>query len=91
MSIDTDPQRQEAAGGSLLRALKFIKRGYVIQAPSIAGVTARLLMAVRASEKSDGEQELWMTQVLTGLLREVDPLRIVDGVDLIDEHAVVAA
>ena len=35
--------------------------------------------------------EPWLTQVLTGLLREVDPLRVVDGVELVDEHAAVEA
>ena|SRR5579864_1060502 len=86
--VYTHPQRAEDAGGSLLRVRKFLAKGYSIQPKSLAGVVARLFMAVR---KEDGVwEEEWVTKVLCGLLREVDPMRIVDGVDLIDEHEVPA-
>lgn len=82
----TSPNRQEDAGGSLLRARKFLRKGYNIQAGSLAAVTARLFVAVR--EKGDGrmDDEAYVAQILTALLREVDPLLVVDGVDLVDEH-----
>jgi hypothetical protein len=39
--VYTSPRRIEEAGGSLMRMIKFIKKGYNIQAPSIAGLIAR--------------------------------------------------
>jgi hypothetical protein len=87
----TSPQRQEDAGGSLLRARKFLRNGYNIQANSLAAVVARLFVAVR--EKGDGrmDDEVWVAKILTALLREVDPLLVVDGVDLVDEHQTTEA
>jgi hypothetical protein len=77
------PERNEDAGGSLLRARKFISRGYHIEAHSLAKVVARLVRGVRDTGRFDDEQ--WLGGVLTGLLREVDPLTVVDGLDLVDE------
>ena len=34
----------------------------------------------------DGEEGL--TKVITGLLREVDPLVVIDGVEAVDEHEI---
>jgi hypothetical protein len=86
------PDRAEDAGGSLLRARKFLARGYHIEAHSLAKVVARLVRGVRDTGRFDDEQ--WLGSVLTGLLREVDPLTIIDGLDLVDEsqppNAVVA-
>lgn len=84
--VYTFPQRNEDAGGSLLRVRKFLTRGYTIQAASLAGVVARITMAVRWDEC--GHDECKLAKVLTGLLREVDPLLVVDGVDVVDEHEV---
>lgn len=82
----TFPQRNEDAGGSLLRVRKFLGRGYTIQAGALGGVVARLAMAVRWGEVGN---ERDAARVLTGLLREVDPLLVVDGIDVVDEHEVV--
>lgn len=79
----TSPKRNEDAGGSLLRVRKFLARGYNIQAPSLAAVVARLCMGVDWNRVSTENQA---TKVLCGLLREVDPLIAIDGVDLVDEH-----
>lgn len=81
------PLRNEDAGGSLMRVRKFLTRGYNIQAQSLAGVCARLFMGVRNLEDFSDEKRL--TKILSGLLREVDPLIVVDGVDWIDEHQAV--
>jgi len=66
----TAPIRNEDAGGSLLRVLKFYQRGYRIPLDSFGAVIARLVQAVRMDEIHD---EKHLAKVLTGLLREVDP------------------
>lgn len=86
--VYTFPQREEAAGGSLIRVRKFLKRGYNIQAYSLAGVIARLMQKVYASSLVDNSEQ-GLTMVITGLLREVDPLVVVDGLDVVDEHELI--
>lgn len=85
----THPVRAEDAGGSLLRVRKFLKAGYNIQPGALAGVISRLFMAVRDRDEMDNEQRV--ATVLHGLLREVDPLIVVDGFDVVDEHATTEA
>ena len=85
--VYTFPVREEAAGGSMLRVRKFLQRGYSIQAGSLAGVITRLAMAVRWDEIYDGGKQV--AQIIAGLLREVDPLMIIDGVEPIDEHEII--
>lgn len=66
------PQRNEDAGGSILRVLKFYQRGYRIPLDSLGHVIARLVSGVRhdvLAMKDEGETG----RVLSGLLREVDP------------------
>jgi hypothetical protein len=84
--VYTFPQREEEAGGSFMRMVKFIKKGYNIQAPSMAGVMARILWKVRDEKMTD---EKWMATVITGLLRQIDPLHVIDGVDFVDEHEII--
>lgn len=83
--VYTSPQREEDAGGSLLRVRKFLKRGYNIQAESLAFVVARLVKGVRNLESDMEEKELGC--FLIGLLREVDPMTVIDGIEMVDEHA----
>lgn len=83
--VYTFPQREEDAGGSMLRVRKYLARGYTIQAGSLGGVIARLARAVKWGEVSD---ERFAAKVITGLLREVDPMTVVDGIDLVNEHEV---
>lgn len=75
----TDPVRDEEAGGSMLRVLKYTKRGYSIQVESLGRVIARMTM------KKKPEPLPWSAH-FTELLREVDPLRVVDGLELSQEH-----
>lgn len=77
--VYTYPVRVEEAGGSLLRVIKFIKRGYSIQMESLAGVIARLMGKVDFQRTGHDEQRIAF--VVKGLLREVDPLSVVDGFD----------
>jgi hypothetical protein len=90
--VYTHPVRHEDAGGSILRVIKYIKRGYNIQVPSLAGVVARFTAGLKISNDSisiiDGVErinETWAAPILMGLLREVDPLAFVDGIEMVDE------
>jgi hypothetical protein len=72
--IYTQPQRNEDAGGSMLRVLKFYQRGYRIPLNSLGAVIARLNSGVDQSKIDRGsETEEQYAKVITGLLREVDP------------------
>lgn len=68
--VYTTPNRNEDAGGSMLRVLKFYQRGYRIPLDSLGAVIARI--ALGASLGSDDTEQVW-GKVLTALLREVDP------------------
>lgn len=74
----TNPVRDEEAGGSMLRVLKYTKRGYSIQVESLGQVIAR--MTVSKPEHASWEAHFIET------LREVDPLRVIDGLELSPEH-----
>jgi len=83
------PIRNEDAGGSILRVRKFLTRGYNIQAPALAAVIARLVSKIDIGDPTTLRDEPYMTKIVCGLLREVDPLVAVDGIDLIDEHELI--
>lgn len=85
--VYTYPQREEDAGGSMLRVRKFLQRGYSIQALSLGGVIARIARAVDWHKVGDDEQRAGL--VIAGLLREVDPLTIVDGLEPVDDHETI--
>lgn len=82
--VYTFPKRDEEAGGSMLRARKFLQRGYSIQADALAGVIARVAMKVHWDRINSDELEA--AKVISGLLREVDPMLVVDGLEPTDEH-----
>lgn len=72
------PIRNEDAGGSLLRVLKFYQRGYRIPLESLGAVIGRLAMAldmdrIDTAVRDGANREAEISRVLTGLLREVDP------------------
>lgn len=82
----THPQRDEEAGGSLMRVRKFLARGWNIQADSLAGVVARLVGGIKEEKlgtflREGKTVEQARARVLQALLREVDPLVIIDGVE----------
>lgn len=87
--VYTTPVREEEAGGSMMRVIKYLKRGYTVQAPTLGAVMARVMAKVQ--DRPITHTELGMAQVITGLLREVDPLLVVDGVDIVDDHEPVKA
>lgn len=77
--IYTSPIRNEDAGGSMLRALKFYQRGFRIPLDSLGAVIARLAVAVdhnglQAGMRANGTTEEQETaRLLTAMLVEVDP------------------
>lgn len=84
------PVRHEDAGGSLLRVLKFLGRGYRISPESFGKVIARLCMGVKWGHKNiiGANNELnhhVLARVLTALMRQVDPLNAVDGVEVVED------
>ena len=80
------PLRNEDAGGSMLRVLKFYQRGFRIPLDSLGAVLARLVNGVdlKSVEVLEGRdfsgcssigkttEQRW-AKIITGLLREVDP------------------
>lgn len=73
------PIRNEDAGGSMLRMLKFYQRGYRAPLESVAAVMARMAAAIDGGaliglQQADNlTKEQAIAKVFTGLLREVDP------------------
>lgn len=83
--VYTSPVRNEDAGGSFMRLQKFIGKGYRISPGNLAKVTARLMACIKFDDFY-AKPEHWKAQVILGLLREVDPLVVVDGIELEDEE-----
>lgn len=71
--IYQSPVRNEDAGGSILRVLKYYQKGYRIPLDSLGKVIARLNKGVDPEKMRDFSNEEEIAKVLTGLLREVDP------------------
>lgn len=70
--VYTCPQRNEDAGGSLLRVLKFYQRGYRIPLDSLGAVVARIVQGIKPNQCNITDEKA-VAKILTGLLREVDP------------------
>lgn len=76
--IYTNPVRDEAPGGSMLRILKYYQRGYRITLPSLADVISRLVHGVNLDHglMDDDTGRIIpeeFSQIIKGLLYEVDP------------------
>lgn len=67
-----EPVRNEDAGGSMLRILKYYQRGYRIPLYSLAAVIARLVKGIDTSKQSL-KDEKGVTIIINALLKEVDP------------------
>ncbi|AUQ95990.1 hypothetical protein PhaeoP66_03248 [Phaeobacter inhibens] len=80
--VYTSPARDEEAGGSLMRVIKYVKRGYRIQAGSLGAVTARVV------EKWEPGGRVSMADYAVARMQEVDPLMIIDGMP-VDDHETV--
>lgn len=69
-----NPVREEEAGGSMLRVLKYYKKGYRIPLDSLGQVIARLVKGININAIDKGlDNTEEVGKVITGLLREVDP------------------
>lgn len=79
------PQRNEDAGGSVMRMRKFLRRGYVIDQENMASVIARLVKGLRVPEIESVDEES-IAMLLRGLLLEVDPLIAIGDVDETNEE-----
>lgn len=66
------PIRNEDAGGSMLRVLKYYQKGYRIPLNSLGSVIARIVKDIDF-KKVDAKNEFQVGKIITGLLREVDP------------------
>jgi hypothetical protein len=81
--IYRSPVRNEDAGGSMLRVLKYYQKGYRIPLDSLAKIIARLAKGVdfhnmivsttEGDERHERIREEQFAKVICGLLREVDP------------------
>ena len=71
--IYRNPVRNEDAGGSMLRVLKYYNKGYRIPLDSLGAVIARLNEGVDKERLKDENKNVSEAQVITGLLRVVDP------------------
>ena len=97
--IYTQPDRNEDAGGSLLRTRKFISRGYYVEAPALSRLIARVVDRIKFDQlpflhKRNGlpfpNNEERLAYVIHALLREVDPFYVIDGIELADNHEEMA-
>ncbi len=79
------PQRNEDAGGSLLRVQKFLGRGYHIAPEELGKVIARFIGGVKPGTAFWDSGEVERAAVLVGLLRQADPLTVIDGLTPSDD------
>lgn len=90
--VYTEPKREEDPGGSMMRVRKFLAAGYRIGAKQLGLVISRLIQSIdfdqvrKAARNSDQEPDEMFKQVVIGLLREVDPLTVIDGMELVAEE-----
>lgn len=83
--VYTYPNRDEDAGGSALRVLKYYRKGYNITLNSYAGVISRLVSGIRNDGGSVVTDEKERAKILTGLLVEVDPSAVL-GSEIVREE-----
>lgn len=80
--VYTCPDRNEDAGGSMLRVIKFCRKGWKISPENLGLVMARLASGLDDNWRMESENGLAV--LLTALLREVDPLEVEENADTLD-------
>lgn len=78
----TSPVREEEAGGSMLRVIKYVKRGYRIQMGDLGQVIGRIFSEYRPDGPID------FAQYAVSRMQEVDPLTVIDGIPVDDDEEV---
>jgi hypothetical protein len=67
------PARNEDAGGSMIRVLKYYEKGYRIPLRYLGDVIARLIKGIDVDRTHGLQDEERVGQIITALLVEVDP------------------
>ena len=67
--VYTAPNRQEAAGGSMMRAFKYTRKGYYLDLPSLALLIHRVNNGVQRQRVTRDKE----ANIILALLEEVDP------------------
>lgn len=81
----TRPVRDEDAGGSVLRAFKYSRRGYHISPESLSAVLMRLHSGIDKDAWNNADKDE-QEKLIRDKLREVDPSVRMDGIIDTDEH-----
>lgn len=71
--VYTCPDREEMAGGSMLRVLKYYQRGYRIDLTSLSQVITRMINKLDPTKIDEIKDFDKVSHVMRGLLIEVDP------------------
>ena len=72
--IYRSPERNEDAGGSMLRVLKFYKRGYRIPIDSLGAVLARLIKGIETPDPREAMFAEQISELLFMVDPDIDPL-----------------
>lgn len=78
--VYTSPVRVEDTGGSLMRAIKYVRRGYSIDVENLAAVCSRLMDGMNATQRAI-PCESRRAEILKDLLSEVYPTPQIEGVE----------
>jgi hypothetical protein len=84
----TRPVREEEAGGSLIRVLKYYSKGYKIPLDSLAAVIANFTVSFDWGlivKRQLEEDKFYVEKIAHGLLREVDPNTLPRTVTVIED------
>ena len=71
--VYTSPVREEMAGGSMLRVLKYYQRGYRIDLTSLSKVMSRMINKLDPKQINNIQDFEHVSHIMRGLLVEVDP------------------
>lgn len=74
------PVREEEAGGSMLRVIKYVKRGYRIQMEDLAAVMSRVV-----AQYDFARGRIDIDHFIRARMQEVDPLNVIDGIPVDDD------
>lgn len=79
----TAPVRDEEAGGSMLRVIKYVKRGYRIQMGDLGLVIGRIF-----ANYDPARGHIGFDRYAVSRMQEVDPMSVIDGMPVDDDAPV---